>query len=130
LYRNLTLENRNLISAVLDINHIVCRSWLHTITYLRNICAHHGRLWNQILAIPPLIPDKNKEWQTIQFNNQKLFAAVAALEWICRKAELPLCNIEPVFEVMKKISVLDKRFAGWMGVPKGRAIGWCWEEVF
>lgn len=31
-------------------------SWLHAITYIRNICAHHSRLWNKILGIRPLIP--------------------------------------------------------------------------
>jgi len=28
-------------------------SWLHSINYVRNICAHHGRLWNIKLAIQP-----------------------------------------------------------------------------
>lgn len=31
-------------------------SWLHAITYIRNICAHHSRLWNKILGIRPLVP--------------------------------------------------------------------------
>lgn len=31
-------------------------SWLHAITYIRNICAHHCRLWNKILGIRPLVP--------------------------------------------------------------------------
>lgn len=28
-------------------------SWLHTINYVRNICAHHARLWNRDLNIVP-----------------------------------------------------------------------------
>lgn len=28
-------------------------SWLHTINYVRNICAHHARLWNRGLDITP-----------------------------------------------------------------------------
>lgn len=28
-------------------------SWLHTINYVRNICAHHARLWNKDLNIVP-----------------------------------------------------------------------------
>lgn len=28
-------------------------SWLHTINYIRNICAHHSRLWNITLSIQP-----------------------------------------------------------------------------
>lgn len=126
-HSNLTLENRELISSVLEINHTVFKTWLHTITYLRNNCAHHGRLWNRHFSIQPLIPHKNKEWHGNDFNNQKLFATVAILEWICRKANLPLCDMEPVFKVMNKISALDPRFSNWMGVPKDMAIGWCWE---
>ena len=36
----------------------VLESWLHSIVYVRNICAHHGRLWNKTLRIQPLFPRK------------------------------------------------------------------------
>jgi abortive infection bacteriophage resistance protein len=35
----------------------VLESWLLTINYVRNVCAHHGRLWNRQLSIRPQIPD-------------------------------------------------------------------------
>lgn len=35
----------------------VLLSWLQTLNYVRNICAHHARLWNRELAIKPVIPD-------------------------------------------------------------------------
>jgi len=31
-------------------------SWLHSIVYLRNVCAHHSRLWNRVLRIQPIVP--------------------------------------------------------------------------
>jgi abortive infection bacteriophage resistance protein len=31
-------------------------SWLHSLTYVRNLCAHHSRLWNRIMDISPAIP--------------------------------------------------------------------------
>lgn len=34
----------------------VFSSWLHSIVYLRNICAHHTRLWNREMQIQPIIP--------------------------------------------------------------------------
>ena len=34
-------------------------SWLHTLTFIRNCCAHHSRLWNRELSIRPSLP---KEW--------------------------------------------------------------------
>lgn len=35
---------------------IVFSSWLHSIVYLRNACAHHTRLWNREMQIQPMIP--------------------------------------------------------------------------
>lgn len=39
-------------------------SWLHTINYVRNICAHHARLWNRDLNIVPerLSFSKRLDW--------------------------------------------------------------------
>lgn len=32
------------------------KSWLHSLTTVRNICAHHARLWNRELGIRPELP--------------------------------------------------------------------------
>lgn len=39
-------------------------SWLHTMNYVRNICAHHARLWNRDLKVTPaaLKFSKTKTW--------------------------------------------------------------------
>lgn len=34
----------------------VMEKWLHSLAHLRNICAHHGRLWNREFSIAPTIP--------------------------------------------------------------------------
>ena len=34
----------------------VFSSWIHSIVYLRNVCAHHSRLWNRAMSIQPIIP--------------------------------------------------------------------------
>lgn len=36
-------------------------SWLHTLNYVRNICAHHARLWNREIKIVPSILKFSKE---------------------------------------------------------------------
>ncbi len=38
-------------------------SWLHSIVYLRNLCAHHSRLWNRTMSIQPVRPTRtDKTW--------------------------------------------------------------------
>lgn len=34
----------------------VMRGWLHTLNYVRNVIAHHGRLWNLYISVPPKSP--------------------------------------------------------------------------
>ena len=33
--------------------HEVLESWMHSVTVLRNCCAHHSRLWNRYLSTAP-----------------------------------------------------------------------------
>lgn len=34
-------------------------TWLHAVAHLRNVCAHHGRLWNRVFSISPTIARKH-----------------------------------------------------------------------
>ena len=53
------------IAKNFGLNEKVFESWLHSIIYIRNICAHHSRLWNKHLAIKPILPNKtNHKWIT------------------------------------------------------------------
>lgn len=57
LYNNLKpgRVKRN-IATYFGLPDTVFASWLHSIVYIRNICAHHCRLWNRTLSIRPLMP--------------------------------------------------------------------------
>jgi abortive infection bacteriophage resistance protein len=38
-------------------------SWLHGLVYVRNVCAHHSRLWNRVMRIQPAKPHNPKnQW--------------------------------------------------------------------
>jgi abortive infection bacteriophage resistance protein len=115
------------ICTVIEVDHRVFQSWLHAMTFLRNICAHHGRLWSRNFSISPRIPDKNPNWLAVKFNNKKLYTTVALIEWICNKTEIPMCNVEAVYQIMQNISNMDTRFSAMMGVPVSKTIGLCWK---
>lgn len=57
LVRNLAeREDRNAIAQVLGVNEPLLISWLWSYQRVRNICAHHGRLWNVGLGVYPALP--------------------------------------------------------------------------
>lgn len=41
-----------------NINGKQMESWLRCLNIVRNICAHHSRLWNRDFAIKPSLPEK------------------------------------------------------------------------
>lgn len=56
-YRNLKRRSdRTAIAASLGLTGTVLESWLQTYVRVRNVCAHHGRLWNVGLGVYPAIP--------------------------------------------------------------------------
>jgi abortive infection bacteriophage resistance protein len=55
IYRNISLSTeKKKIALHFGISHPpVLESWIQSMTYIRNVCAHHSRLWNRILTVRP-----------------------------------------------------------------------------
>ncbi len=51
--------DRATIAKPFGVDEQVLGSWLHTLSYVRNLCAHHSRLWNRQLVIKPIIAKKH-----------------------------------------------------------------------
>ena len=65
LYKNLNKRSdRKHISDMFSISPTELISWLHCITYIRNLCAHHARLWNRHFTFRPQIVEKYKKFMT------------------------------------------------------------------
>lgn len=72
LFRGLERTDSNNISKdCFGIDEKILSSWIHTLVYIRNLCAHHSRIWNRTLAIKPKVPNKLAEWKGI--SNSKIF---------------------------------------------------------
>lgn len=66
LYGNLAdrIHSKDLIAKELGtVNKSFLPSWLQSISQIRNICAHHGRIWNKnIPSKPKLLPKPPFKW--------------------------------------------------------------------
>lgn len=69
LYGNLGshIESKDTIAKEINtVNHTFLRTWLQSLSQIRNICAHHGRLWNKNLpGRPKLLPRPPAPWLTL-----------------------------------------------------------------
>lgn len=97
-------------------------SWLHTLNYVRNICAHHARLWNVSLDITPAkyinkAPDKiwlsSSEVNTIQ--STRLYYTLCIILYLLQSVNPNHHFREHFNAILKKYPIVD---VGYMGFPK------------
>ena len=60
MYRGCPAEVQKAIADQFRVPDVIFDSWLGAIHVTRNICAHHGRLWNRVLGVKPKIPRAKK----------------------------------------------------------------------
>ena len=58
-------------------------SWLQTLSNVRNVCAHYGRLYNKKLTFKPRLFKEDSK----KFDNQFIFAAITIIERLLTKTE-------------------------------------------
>ncbi|MFA6242419.1 MAG: Abi family protein [Candidatus Hydrogenedentales bacterium] len=87
IYRGLEKHVQADMAAEYRVPSKVLSSWLMTLNYVRNLCAHHARLWNRELAISPLVPrgHTHLDWNTPVYvlnSQRRLFAVVIVLKYV------------------------------------------------
>ena len=99
-------------------------SWLHTMNYVRNICAHHSRLWNRDLNIVPekLSFSKRLVWINTpdtakRSKNYYFFCMINYMLQVANPTSQFKTKLKELLEEYKNVISLDS-----MGFPKG------WEE--
>jgi len=118
LFRHLDRTELQNLAQELKLYPPVLVSWLHTLNFIRNACAHHARLWNREIPIRPVIPDKkhNPEWHSpVQFDNRRVFTVLSLLRYL-------LGTIDPQSGWQQRLELLLQAYPeiplDWMGFPE------------
>lgn len=114
--------DRREIAAVYGIDESVLRSFMHHLTHVRNLCAHHSRLWNRRFTFTMRIP-RNPRHIAGWFNHRddrKLYNTLVMLGYL-------LSIISPdskwVPHVRRLIGLHAQAKPAAMGFPEG------WEKL-
>lgn len=122
LYRNLNhqLPEKSTIAKEFGLfNQKYLGSWLTTITLIRNIIAHHGRLWNRVIINKYDWPEKTLEpillYVPDNYQRRKLFPILSALLFMCNQIS-PGHHIKPeLFSLFDKFNAIP---LSKMGFPR------------
>jgi abortive infection bacteriophage resistance protein len=77
MYEHLRTSFRKKIAREFNQPQPVFVSWLHALTAIRNVCAHHSRLWNRELAVKPELP---VAWKANGIGNDRFFVIALIIQ--------------------------------------------------
>jgi len=92
-------------------------SILHHLTIVRNICAHHGRLWNRRFKVTMAIPDSPASLKCAlnQFADRNLYNTLATLNYLMRVVAPASQWGKRLVELMDFHPFVDTRAMGFPG---------------
>lgn len=104
-FKNMLNPDKKAISKTFDIGYTYLESWIESIAYVRNICAHYGRLYNAKLSKTPLL---YQEYTKAGIKNNRMFGILLCMKHILKndsRWNLYVDEIEILIEKYEKINI-------------------------
>lgn len=116
-YKNLKNPDKKAIAKSFGVGYTYLESWLESISHVRNICAHYGRLYNAKLSKTPIL---YKEYSSISIGNNRIFGVLLCLRTLLKNDShwnLFVDGVEMLFEKYERVNKKS------MGFPEN------WKEL-
>lgn len=116
-YKNMKNADKKVVAKSFGIGYTYLESWLESISYVRNICAHYGRLYNAKLSKTPTL---YKEYSQAGIGNNRMFGVLLCMKQVLKSDKhwnLYVDQIEMLIDKYEKVDVKT------MGFPEN------WKEL-
>jgi abortive infection bacteriophage resistance protein len=81
-------QDRQAIASRLNLDEVVVRAFAHHLTHVRNICAHHGRVWNRKFTLIMTLPNRpftlSSQFNKDKLDERKVYNTLVMLCWCIR----------------------------------------------
>lgn len=81
-YKNMLNPDKKVVARSFGIGYTYFESWLESISYIRNICAHYGRLYNAKMSKTPIL---YKEYAQAGIGNNRIFGVLLCLKHLLKE---------------------------------------------
>ena len=109
-YKNMKNPDKKAIAKSFGIGYTYLESWLESISYVRNICAHYGRLYNAKLSKTPTL---YKEYSEAGIGNNRIFGVLLCLKQLLKNDghwKIFVQNIELLFDKYESVDIKTMGF--------------------
>lgn len=80
-YKNMLNKDKKAIAKTFGVGYTYFESWLESISYVRNICAHYGRIYNAKLSKTPIL---YKEYTQEGIGNNRIYGVLLCLKYLLK----------------------------------------------
>ena len=109
-YKNMKNPDKKAIAKSFGIGYTYLESGLESISYVRNICAHYGRLYNAKLSKTPML---YKEYSEAGIGNNRIFGVLLCLKHILKNDNhwnMFVDKIEILFDKYENVDITTMGF--------------------
>lgn len=115
LFTNLkSVAHKKAICRLFNQSPTIIDSWMRFLVYIRNLCAHHARLWNRWLVNAPLIPKKNVYKSEILDKNRSFIAISFVICTLLKEIAPNFFWKERLYILFEKYDVVSKNDMGFL----------------
>lgn len=120
-YKNMQNKDKKAVAKSFNIGYTYFESWIESIAYVRNICAHYGRLYNSKLSKTPTL---YKEYSDAGIGNNRIFGVLLCMKNIFREDEHWDRFVNKLKKLIKENKSLDIKMMGfpenWIDLLKNK----------
>lgn len=116
-FKNMKNTDKKAIAATFGVGYTYFESWIESIAYVRNICAHYGRLYNAKLSKTPIL---YKEYTQAGVGNNRIFGVLLCIRALLKKDSHWNMYVDNIAMLFDKYENIDMKT---MGFPEK------WEEL-
>lgn len=80
-YKNMLNKDKKAIAKTFGVGYTYFESWLESISYVRNICAHYGCIYNAKLSKTPIL---YKEYTQVGIGNNRIYGVLLCLKYLLK----------------------------------------------
>ena len=109
-YKNMLNKDKKAIAKNFGVGYTYFESWLESISYVRNICAHYGRIYNAKLSKTPIL---YKEYTQVGIGNNRIYGVLLCLKHLLKNDvhwNLFVDKIELLFDKYQYVKISTMGF--------------------
>lgn len=108
-YKNMLSEDKKVIAKSFNVPYTFLESWIESLSFVRNACAHYGRIYNERLPKKPKLYEEDKIEGS---ENDRVFIAIKCMSRLVKHDEEWDKFKEEVLKLFKKYKKINIKLLG------------------